>query len=254
MMSFGVGNLSASPCGFMHVPIDESMSAFREMGYTKFEAFSHGAPSALDPGKGPDAALAAAKKHGLTYSSAHLPKVGEDLDVTEAVSVAKFAVAIGAPVVLYKAVSRSAYIKAAAAFLDAIEDLPITPVLQNHFGTPISTLEDFREVIDGINDPRMKTLLEVGHFEAAGIPWERGYELLSGSIALVHVKDMRDRKPVPFGTGNVDLPGLFRTMDDEGYTGDFVIEMETEPREERIPQMGRALEYLKANCLRERPS
>jgi sugar phosphate isomerase/epimerase len=251
-MSFSVSNLSASPCGFMQLPIDESMGAFREMGYTKFEAFTHGKPSALDPAKGPDAALATAKKHGLTYSSAHLPHVEEDLGVGEAVEVATFAAAIGVPVVLFKAVSRPVFIKSAKAFLDATEDLPITPVLQNHFGTPISTLEDFREVIDGIADPRMKTLLEVGHFEAAGIPWEQGHELLGGSIALVHVKDMKDRKPVPFGTGAVDLPGLFKAMAGDGYTGDFVIELETEPREERVAEMGKAMEYLMTNCLEAR--
>jgi len=242
-------NVAASPCGFLDMDLEEVLAALSGMGYRKFEAFTTGKGAGLDPESDADLYVNLAKKYGMSYSSVHLPVVGEDLHVGEAVEVARFAASLGAPVVIFKAASRQAYIRSARAFLDAIEGLPVTPVLQNHYGTPISSLADYREVIDGIGDPRMKTLLEVGHFQMAGIAWEEGYELLKGSIALVHVKDMIGAQPVEFGTGEVDLPKLWATMCDAGYTGDFVIEMETEPREKRLALMGQAYEYIKRNCV-----
>src|SRR5690606_21359715 len=108
-------------------------------------------------------------------SSLHLPPIGEDTDagLAEAVHAAQFAAALGAKVVLFKAKSRSLYAKTAKSFLDRTEHLPITPVLQNHAGSPISGLDDFAEVLHAINDDRMKTLLEVGHFHSVGVSWEQ---------------------------------------------------------------------------------
>lgn len=182
-------NLAASPRGFLDMDLEDVLSALWEMGYRRFEAFTTGKGAGPDPQSNADLYVSLAEKYGMSYSSVHLPVVGEDLDVRAAVE------------------SRA-------------------------------SLADYREVIDGIGDPRMKDLLEVGHFQMAGIPWEEGYELLKGSVALVHVKDMIGSQPVEFGTGEVDLPKLWATMRDAGYTGDFVIEMETEPREKRLELMG----------------
>ncbi len=120
----------------------------------------------------------------------------------------------------------------------------MTPVLQNHYGTAISSLDDFERVLNGINDERMKTLLEVGHFHSAGVPWRDGYNLLEDSIALVHIKDQIGKQSVPFGTGEIDLPALWQHMESVGYTGDYVVEMEVSDTENTIKYLSQAVDFI----------
>jgi sugar phosphate isomerase/epimerase len=172
--------------------------------------------------------------------------VTEDFDQTleRAVRGTHFAKAIGAEIVLFKADTIERFIQAGRPFLDRIESTGITPVLQNHYGTAISTLKDFERVIDGINDPRMKTLLEVGHFHSAGVSWQDGYDLLGDSIALVHIKDQIGEQSVPFGTGEIDLPGLFQHMNSIGYRGNYVVEMEVKDKVNTLPYLADAVQYI----------
>lgn len=248
-MTFTINNLAASPCGTPKLDLDTFLAELAGMGFKKVELFTRWCVSAVDCHSDPALCVAQGRRHGLSFSSLHLPPIEENLDIAEAVAAARFAAAISAKVVIFKAVSRPVYIQSARAFLEATANLPVTPVLQNHFNTPISTIENYREVLAGTANPRMKTLLEVGHFEAAGIPWRNGYEFLRGSIALVHIKDMLSRRPVPFGTGEVNLPELFRTLAADGYAGDFVVEIETEPPAERLTRTREAFAYLQNHCL-----
>jgi sugar phosphate isomerase/epimerase len=226
--------------------LDEVLAAYAAIGYRRFEVFTGWAGSAFDYHGDPDFYLSKGREHEMSFASMHLPAIGDDLQsgLDEAVTAARFAAAIGAGVCLYKATTRENYIAAAAEFLDATADLPITPVLQNHAGTAISTLDDFREVVDGIADERMKTLLEVGQFHSVGVSWREGYDLLADSIALVHIKDQVGRQSVPFGTGEIDLPGLFAHMHQVGYDGGFVIEMEVEDRENTLSYLADARQYV----------
>ena len=239
--------IAVSPCSNPEMPLDEALAAYSRLGYRKFEVFTGWAKSAFDFRRDPSFYREKARQYGLAFSSLHLPPVSDDLgsSLPAAVQAARFAEAIGAPVVLFKATSRENYVRAARPFLDAIEGLAVTPVLQNHFGTPISSLEDFRQVVEGIADERMKSLLEVGHFHSAGVSWRQGCDLLGRSIALVHVKDQIGRQSVPFGTGEIDLPGLFRHMESVGYRGDFVVEMEVKDRENTLTYLADAMSYLK---------
>ena len=247
-MTTSISQLAASPCSTPKLGLEEFLAANAKLGFGKFEIFTGWAGAAFDIDGDPQSYVNLAAAHGMRFSSLHLPPIGEDLDITRAVAAARFAAAVGAPIVLYKAAGRDAYIAAAGAFLEAVDDLPVTPVIQNHFGTPVTSLDDFRAVLDGIGDPRMKALLEVGHFHAAGVRWPDGAELLAGRIAMVHVKDMIDRQSVPFGTGEVDLPGLFEHMSATGYTGDYVLEMEVADKENTLTYVGEAIEYLRAHC------
>ena len=219
---------AVSPCSNPELGLDEALREYAKIGFRKFEGFTSWAKSALDWHKAPEEYLAKARAHGFEFVSLHLPPINDDREASlrEAVQAARFARDLGAKVVLFKAASRPHYIAAAKPFLDAVAGLGVTPVLQNHFGTPITTLDDFREVVEGIGDPRMKTLLEVGQFHSAGVRWRDGWELLRESVALVHIKDQVDNRPVPFGEGEIDLAGLFRHMAAVGYTGDYVVEME----------------------------
>lgn len=218
----------ASPCSCPKTSLEQCLKDFSALGYRKFEMFSEWCVSHADITIPPAKYLELAEKYCMKYTSMHLPSIGDDLDagVELAIKAAKFAADIGVKVVLYKATTRESYIAGARRFLDEIEGLGIIPVLQNHKGTPISTLDDFQAVIKGINDSRMKTLLEVGMLYSVGVTWDQGYDLLKGSIALVHIKDQRGEERVPFGEGDVDFKNLFSQLDTDGYKGDVVVEME----------------------------
>jgi len=87
-------------------------------------------------------------------------------------------------------------------------------------------LADFRQVLDAIDDPRMKAILEVGHFQRVGANWRDGWDLLGARLALIHVNDIRDGRSVPFGTGEVDFAGLMKQVRQKGYAGNIVVELE----------------------------
>jgi len=245
-----LGNIAVSPCSNPEMTLEEALAAYSGLGYAKLEAFTSWAKSSLDIAGDPAFYLDRARQRGMTFCSVHLPPITDDLEssLRRAVQAARFAEAIGAKVVLFKADSRDGYVKAAGPFLDAIQGLRVVPVLQNHAGTPISTLADYRCVLDGIADGRMKCLLEVGHFHSVGVSWRQGCELLGERIALVHVKDQIGRQSVAFGSGEIDLPGLFRHMHSAGYAGDYVVEMEVQDKANTLEYLGAALKYLGDNC------
>jgi sugar phosphate isomerase/epimerase len=249
--------LVASPACVPQLTLDEVLPRYAALGFRHFEAFSSWAKSCLDVTANPAPYVSAAAKHGMRYTSMHLPPIkgGDAFDATlvAAVDAAAFAQNIGAGVVLYKADSRETYIRAAKPFLDALDQraIRVTPVLQNHKGTPITTLDDYRQVIAGINDSRMKTLLEVGHFYRVGATWREGCDLLGDSIALVHINEIDAAgQSVPFGSGRTDFAGLFAHLKQVGYGGLIVVELELDNRntdaDRTFRELGNGIEHLRA--------
>jgi len=242
-----MNQIAISPCSNPELELEPALREYAALGYQQFEGFSSWARSALDYRRDPAAYASLATWYGMRFSSYHLPPVTEDVEASlqEAIAAARFAKELGASVVLFKAKTRPLYVAAAKPFLDATADLGITPVLQNHAGTAISTLADFREVIADIGDSRMKTLLEVGHFHSVGVGWRDGCELLGASIALVHIKDQIGAQSVPFGTGEIDLPGLFAHLRSVDYRGNIVVEMEVKDTENTLRYLAGAHDYLR---------
>jgi sugar phosphate isomerase/epimerase len=244
-------NLIVSTASNPDMPFEEVVAAYARVGYRKFEGYCTWTSSAFDIEKDPAYYLDIGRRCGMTFASVQLPTINDNFDASlvRSIRAARFARAIGASVVVYRASSRPNHIRAARPFLDAIDGLGVTPVLQNHCQTSIKTLDEYREVIDGISDPRMKTLLEVGHFHSAGIHWRDACNLLAGSIALVHLKDQVGEQGVPFGAGEIDLPGLFAHLCKTGYAGDYVVEMEVQDKENTLRYLAAAREFIRTRCL-----
>jgi sugar phosphate isomerase/epimerase len=242
------------------MPLAELLPKYRELGFNKFEGFSRWAEARFDYTQDPLQVRKALADHGFTLTSFHLPPITEDIEASlkEALVAARFAAQIGdGVVVLYKAAFKELFGRSARRFLDAMEaeKLNLTPVLQNHFGSAISTLEDYREVLADINDPRMKAVLEVGHFQRAGIHWRDGWELLGDGIGLIHVNEIRDGRSVHFGTGEVDFTGLMKHVRNSRFTGNIVVELELENHatspDETLNGLKQAVTYL--NSCYEQP-
>jgi sugar phosphate isomerase/epimerase len=250
-MSALSSRLVASPCCLPRHPLTELYPAYRELGFEKFEAFSSWATGSLDWRGDPEAARNEALRHGLEITSFHLPPItdssGESL--ADVLAAARYAAALGARVVLFKAKRRELFAEAGRRLLEAVESegLGLEVALQNHKGSAISTLDDYREVFSLMDhDPRLKAVLEVGHFQRMGISWQEGWELLDGRIALIHVNEIRQGRSVHYGTGEVDFAGLMKKIRHSGYSGNLVVELEVDgaPPEETLRGLAEARKLL----------
>jgi len=240
-------SVAVSPCSNPELSLEEALAAYAGLGYSRFEMFTGWAKSAADIHGDPRHYLALAVEHGFGYCCIHVSPLTEDLDASlaEAVQACGFGAMLGCRCAIVKAKTKADFSAGATRLLDAIDGLPIIPVLQNHKGTAITTLDDYLDVLDGIGDPRVQCLLEVGHFHSVGVPWQEGYEALAGRVRHVHIKDQIGAQSVPFGTGEIDLPGLFERLVADGYHGDVVVEMEVADRENTLRYLGDALSYVK---------
>lgn len=243
----------STPAFFPHLKLEPVLEACASLGFAKFEGFTEWATSRLDWRDDPAKPRRLAESLGLRFSSFHLPTArgDTDKDLRDLMVAARYAVGLGAKVVLFKAASRELYGSVGRRLLDMLaeEEIGLTPVLQNYHRGPIDTPDDYREVLGRLNhDPRMKALLEVGQFQRTGVDWRQGWELMGERIALLHINDIRDGRSVLYGTGGVDFRGLLRHVKASGYAGDIVVELELSTREtaprETLEGVRQAVEHL----------
>lgn len=241
-------NLVGSPTINPQAELEDVLSLCASVGLKKFEAMTSWAKASFDIDRDPQYYLDLGHKYDLRFTSLHLPPVDDDqpASLERAIKGARFAQALGVEVIIFKATSRANYVQSARSLLDAVEGLGLTTVITNHANSPISSLDEYREVLDGVNDARLKALLEVGHFHKVGISWRDGYDLLGDRVALVHIKDMAGDQPVPYGEGEVDFEALFRHMQSVGYTGDYVFELEKVPPDQVAQLMQDGIAHIRA--------
>lgn len=237
---------TASPACFPRMPLEPLLDTLNKLGFRSFELFADWAESAYDWHEGPTRYAELGEKFRLRYTSVHLPQVRrEDAATLEAsVQSARFAEQLGAEIVIFKAKTIEDYTACAKEFLDRTEGLAVTPVITNHTGTAITTLEDYAAALEGIADVRMKALLEVGHFHKAGIPWRKGLDFLKERTALIHIKDLKDGECVEYGAGDVDIQGLFSGLREINYSGRIVVEVEGMPEPVATEHLRHALRYF----------
>ena len=238
--------IAVSPCSNPEMGLTEVLETYGNLGFVHFEAFTSWVRSSLHIESDPENYRSMANSLGMDFTSLHLPPIDGDVEASlaRAVSAASFAEALGVETVIYKAATRNLYIEAAHPLLDAIEGLNVVPVLQNHSGTALSPIADYEEVLDGIADDRMRTLLEIGHFHSVGVSWREGLDLLQETVQLVHIKDQIGIQSVLYGTGEIDLKGLFHTTKEREFKGRFVVEMEVADSENTVQYLADALLFL----------
>lgn len=225
--------LVASPCCLPGLSRAELFPVYRNLGFGKYEAFADWAQARHDWTGESRKDRAEADEHGLAITSFHLPAITDDVEASfqRALTAARYASGLGAQIVLLKARRKELFSQVGTRFLDAVEKegWGFTTVLQNHKGSAITTIEDYREVFAALHhDPRLKAILEVGHFQRAGISWRDGWDFLGDRVALIHLNDIRAGKSVAYGTGEVDMGGLMGEIKRRNYTGDIVVELELE--------------------------
>jgi sugar phosphate isomerase/epimerase len=241
-----IEQLVASPCCRPDWSLQQSLAAYAALGFTRFEGFTEWTAAALDPAAKAATYARLAAEHGMRFASLHLPTIrDEGASLERAIHAAGFAEALGAEIVVVKAESKELYARAVPAFLAATDALNVTPVIENHKGAVVSSLADYRDVLEAANDARLRGLLEVGHFHCVGVGWKEAYDLLRGRIALVHLKDIAGGACVPFGAGEVDFPGLLSRLKADGYAGGYVVELEGDCRRDVTRHLRDAIDYLR---------
>jgi len=249
-----LSQLVGSPACAPKCRLEELLPKYQELGFTKFEGFSEWAEARLDWRGDPAVARTHFQKNRISVSSFHLPLIragAMEEGLQNALTAARYAGILGARVVLLKAESKELFGKIGRLFLDTLEGegIKLETAVQNHKGTAISTIGDYQEVFDSVGgDPRLKAVLEVGHFCRVGTGWKEGWDFLGERICLIHVNDIADGKSVLYGSGRVDFSGLVRRIKATAYAGDIVVELELPGNESdteaTFDGLGRAIDLL----------
>ena len=221
---------------------------YSSMGYKKFELYATGRGASPDYSKGSKYYADMAKKHGLTYSSFHLPPIKDNdpASFEDALKWAQFAEELEIPVCVFNSFKKESYVSLLTRMIDEVEKrkFKFNLVVQIHEGRAIETLEDIVDVLNEVTHPRVSALHELGSFHALGISWKKVIDTFWPRIGLFHLKDMIGPQSVPFGTGEVDFKALFDEVDKIGYKGDFVIELSPVDKENTNRYIREALQYL----------
>lgn len=126
-------------------------------------------------------------------------------------------------------------------------------IMDTHF---IGTISRCMKYIEAVQSPWLKIYPDLGNLSQ----WTDtpSQELVDGfdHIVAIHLKDTKPGvfKCVPFGQGTVAFEPLFRTLEDKGYTGPFLVEMWADNSKEEskaytIEAISNAKEWLKAKML-----
>src|SRR5687768_2015726 len=97
--------LVSSPCCLPQWRYQDLLWAYRDLGFTKFEAFSEWAQARLDWREDPLIAQQKAQEVGIAITSFHLPLIGADnieAGFDNALAAARYAQSVGAKVMLFK--------------------------------------------------------------------------------------------------------------------------------------------------------
>lgn len=100
---------------------------------------------------------------------------------------------------------------------------------------------------------------DIGHYARSGGDVLANLKALGGRIFLVHLKDM-DRQGdlqasvVPFGEGVLDLPGVFRELEEQKFDGYLIVELEGKAAADGEASLRKDLEYLAKAGLRFPPT
>ncbi|MDR7274202.1 TIM barrel protein [Catenuloplanes atrovinosus] len=141
----------------------------------------------------------------------------------------------------------------------------LLPTLHPHVGTAIESRDAVLRLLDGSDVP---ICLDTGHLLLGGMRPEELIALAGDRIAHVHLKDVdtsvagrglayidavRAGLYRPLGAGDLDIPGIVRSLEAAGYRGWYVLEQDCALHE--VPPAGegpigdvrRSVNYLREN-------
>lgn len=118
-----------------------------------------------------------------------------------------------------------------AATLDATGDTGVGLALEPEPGMVVDTVDAFERLVDDLGDPdRLGITLDLGHcrcLESGPDPEAASVRRVADRLVHVQVEDMRRgvHEHLPFGDGEVDLPGALGALVEVGYDGLVSVEL-----------------------------
>lgn len=114
-----------------------------------------------------------------------------------------------------------------------------------HFPTPQSALAAIKGA-----DPRVGLCMDIGHTLRAGVNPVEAARIAGPRLLDLHTKDIGKDKDgkwigVDCGDGEIDLPGLFRQLKKQGFSGSANLEYEDLKNPERDLGIERSVYYLR---------
>lgn len=248
--------LSCSTCCIPDYDLGSALELFASAEYEYFETFTTWTGGQLDVHEvDKDDVKRKLAHYGLKLSSLNIENfVAEDeIRFQERLERQKrniqWAIELGCGKVNFKGGKRTeedmlSLIRGTQELADYCEELPVELCLGNHHGNRIEEIEDLDRIFSEIHHPRVGILVDIGHYHSSQVDIPVLIEKYAEKIKLVHTKDQIGTQSVPFGTGEIENPGLLRLLRDVGYDGFVVVEIEVEDRENTSRYIKDARVYL----------
>ena len=132
-------------------------------------------------------------------------------------------------------------------------DLGIKLGYHNHMGALGETPDQVARILDAA-DPRYVHLeLDTGHYQQAGGDPAEAIRRHAGRLLFLHIKDLdASNRFVELGRGKVDFKAVFAALDQIGFDGWGVVELDAVPDQARTPKESGAIAraYLEALGMR----
>lgn len=250
-------NVSCSTCSIPKYDLDAAVEAIKHAGYDYMEAFTTWTNCALGPAKAPPGAVRALlARHGVGISSLNGHSItavrADQLDecMPPILSDLRYAKELGLKRLNIRGAKRDqpmeVFVEGLRAVAQEAVAMDMGLIIGNHSGNRLERPEDLATALEGANAENVGILVDAGHFYSVEVDPATAIRGLGEHLELLHVKDQIGRQSVPFGTGEMDLPGILQAARDVGYDGFIVVEMEVEDADNTERYLAEAKQYLDA--------
>ncbi len=162
--------------------------------------------------------------------------------VEELCEWAKFAVALGSPLLVFSGRQRQegsrgleSVVAGLNVLLPMLDELPIRVALEPHHGSQFQFIEDYDFIFDRVNHPSLGITVDTGHFHASGVDTVALIRKYSEKIWNIHLKDHTGSESVSIGRGAVDFGLILSELHEIEYEGALALEIEPKDHS-RLPE------------------
>ncbi|GAB4010534.1 hypothetical protein GCM10028808_21720 [Spirosoma migulaei] len=125
-------------------------------------------------------------------------------------------------------------------------DLGVQATYHNHMHQLGETPEEVEIIVQAMNPKYMKLELDIAHYKQGGGQPEKAVKQYKDIIYALHLKDTMSplaEKPgdakaykfVELGRGNVDVPAVFKALDEIKFKGWGIVELDGVPEKDKTP-------------------
>lgn len=241
--------LGFSLYGLKSMPLLEAVDLCSQIGYscTELPAMADwpGAPENLSPGQRKELGQRITDRNlRLSAIMENLPLLAEGKAAENNLNRLKAAAELGQAIVpnkppLIETVLggkpgdwekvKQQFVDRLGKWCDALAPLKTTLAIKAHIGNALQKPADLVWLLDQVHSPWLSAGFDYSHFQLQGLALGDCLNALLKRSTFIHVKDGRG-EPGKFqfllpGEGTIDYAAYFRTLKQEGYDGDVVVEV-----------------------------